>query len=90
MFQMNRLSSAQVRYLAALVHLDPDAKGVRSVKLATRLGVTRPSTHAMVAKLAEMGYVTKEHYGIIYLTEKGLEAGKKCRAYEDSGKEKRI
>lgn len=76
---MNTLSSAQLRYLAALVHLDPDARGIRSVQLANRLCVTRPSAHAMITKLAEMGYFTKGHYGIVYLTEKGMEAGKNCR-----------
>lgn len=69
------LSPSKIRYLVTLSQLDPERKGVRSISLARKLNVSRPSVHAMIEKLEDMGYVRKEYYGIIYLTQEGLDVG---------------
>ena len=45
-------------------------------KTAKELNVSRPSVCAMLTELAHEGYINKEHYGIVYLCEKGKEIGK--------------
>lgn len=70
------LSPSKIRYLVTLSQLDPERKGVRSISLARKLNVSRPSVHAMIEKLEDMGYVRKEYYGIIYLTQEGLDVGR--------------
>jgi Mn-dependent DtxR family transcriptional regulator len=62
------------KYLNALKEIDPGGRGIRSVEVARALQVSRSSVHTMMDRLCEMGYITKAHYGIVYLTEKGLSA----------------
>lgn len=75
------LSESKKKYLIALMELDPEAKGIRSIAIANHLQVTRPSVHAMLTRLSDDGYLNKEHYGIVYLTEKGQEVGQKLVAH---------
>ena len=70
------LTAAKIKYFVTLLRLDPSGRGVRSVTLAKELNVSRPSVCAMLTKLAHEGYINKEHYGIVYLCEKGKEIGK--------------
>ena len=65
--QRRCLSEAKKKYLVKMVEMDPEGKGIRSIKIAKELDVTRPSVHALV----------KEHYGIVYLTPEGLATVKK-------------
>lgn len=71
---VHELTNARIRYLIALWELDPEGKGIRSIALARKLNVSRPSVHAMIERLTDSGFVNKEHYGIIYLSAKGLKA----------------
>lgn len=71
------LSPSRAKYLIVLTELDPEGKGIRSISIANKLHISRPSVHAMLTKLEDMGYVKKEHYGIVYLTDAGLEMGRK-------------
>ncbi len=70
------LSKAQIKYLVAMYKMDPEGKGLRSISICRELDVSRPSAHAMIEKLDDKGYVKKEFYGIVYLTNKGVAAGK--------------
>ena len=70
------LSKAQIKYLVAMYKMDPEAKGLRSISICRELDVSRSSAHAMIEKLDDKGYVKKEFYGIVYLTNKGVAAGK--------------
>ncbi len=70
------LSEAKKKYLATMTELDPTGKGIRSINIAKELNVTRPSVHAMLTRLSDDGLLIKEHYGIVFLTPKGLEIGK--------------
>lgn len=67
------LSEARIRYLKAAAQLDSEGKGLRSIEIARMLNVSRPSVHAMLEKLNRDGYISKTHYGIIYLTARGQE-----------------
>lgn len=71
------LSDSKKKYLAKMIELDPTGKGLRSINIAKELHVTRPSVHAMLNRLSDDGFLIKEHYGIVFLTPKGLEVGKK-------------
>ena len=65
------------RYLNVIRELDPSCRGVRSVDVAAKLNVTRSSVHAMLRRLSGMGYISKEYYGIIYLTGQGMHVSEK-------------
>lgn len=75
--QRRCLSEAKKKYLVKMVEMDPEGKGIRSIKIAKELDVTRPSVHAMLTRLSDDGLLVKEHYGIVYLTPEGLATGKK-------------
>lgn len=63
-------------YLEAILQLENDAGQVRSVDVANKLSVTRPSVNKAIAALKEEGLVTQELYGNISLTPKGREYAK--------------
>ena len=69
------LTSARIKYLVLLSLLDEKGKGIRSVEIANILHISRASVHVMIDRLSEAGYVEKEYYGIIYLTDKGKNVG---------------
>lgn len=72
------LTDAQIKYLAVLHDLDAQGKGVRSIEIVRTLGISRPSAHSMIERLAERGLVQKEYYGVVYLTEEGISEAERC------------
>lgn len=66
-----------IRYLKVLKSLDPLCRGVRSVEVARALSISRSSVHTMMERLSESGLVEKVHYGIVYLTEEGIQLAEK-------------
>lgn len=67
-------------YLEAIFRLSKQNKEVRSVDIATMLGVSKPSVSHAMKLLKENGYISMDRYGTITLLEKGSEiAG---RVYE--------
>ncbi len=71
---MNELSYSQKKYLFAIYKLCRNGGEVKSSEVAKVVGVSKASTAAMAAKLCESGYIKKEHYGQISLTETGIKA----------------
>lgn len=69
------LSESKKKYLSTIARLDPEGNGVRSIVIAQQLNVTRPSVHAMLTRLSDDGLLNKEHYGMVYLTDKGRATG---------------
>ena len=61
-------------YLKVMLELSDD-KGVRSIDIANALGISKASVSNMMDALRDEGYVTKEKYGAVTLTESG-----KCAA----------
>ena len=51
--------------------------GVRSIDIATSLGISKPSVSVMIKKLAKKGFLKVEPYSNIFLTKKGLNEAKK-------------
>ena len=71
---MNELTYSQKKYLFAIYKLGQNGSEVRSSEVAKLVGVSKASTASMAAKLCECGYIRKEHYGQIGLTENGIKA----------------
>ncbi len=88
MEKIRPLTEAQVKYLAVLHELDAEGSGIRSIEIVRHLGISRPSVHSMMERLAGIGLVRKDYYGIVYLTEKGKEeAGRCAQLYQASSAE---
>ena len=65
------MTPAAIKYLLVLDDLCREGKGVRSVEIAARMNVSKPSAHSMLQNLCQAGLVEKERYGTVYLTQEG-------------------
>lgn len=66
------LTSAHLRYLLAIYEISRTHLDISSRSMAEKLGVTKPSVVRILNLLMERGMIVKEHYGKIYLTDRGL------------------
>ena len=60
-------------YLEAMLMLKDERGYIRSIDIAEKLGVTKPSVSYATKRLRENGYITMDKAGMIQLTESGLE-----------------
>ena len=60
-------------YLEAILRLSRQGEGVRSIDVATMLGVSKPSANHAMKLLREDGYIAMDRYGTITLLDKGAE-----------------
>ena len=67
------LSATKKRYLFAIGKLGLEGNEVVSKDIADYLGVKRPSASKMLAILTEDGFIEKEYYGKVLLTQQGLQ-----------------
>lgn len=67
-------------YLESILVLSKKGGGVRSVDIAARLGVSKPSVSHAMKLLREDGYIAMDRYGTVTLLEKGAEIA--SRIYE--------
>ena len=67
-------------YLEAILVLSKKGGGVRSVDIATMLGVSKPSVSHAMKLLREDGYIALDRYGTVTLMDKGAEIAN--RIYE--------
>ena len=67
-------------YLEAILVLSKKGGGVRSVDIATMLGVSKPSVSHAMKLLREDGYIAMDRYGTVTLMDKGAEIAN--RIYE--------
>lgn len=65
------LREAGEDYLEAILKLEDESSLVRSIDVATELGVSRPSVNKAVGVLKKAGMVEQKPYGRIHLTELG-------------------
>lgn len=73
---MEKMSKSHEDYLEAIVMLGGTTEAsVRSVDVATKLGVSKASVNKAVASLKEKGFVDQPYYGDITLTPEGFEYG---------------
>ena len=66
------LTSAHLRYLLAIYEVSRTHLDISSRSIAEKLGVTKPSVVRIMNLLMERGMIVKEHYGKIYLTDRGI------------------
>ena len=59
-----------------MAEIDPSGKGMRSVEISRKLGKSRASVHSMMNELEKIGCLTKSYYGIVFLSDKGMEIAK--------------
>ncbi|NGM16469.1 metal-dependent transcriptional regulator [Xiamenia xianingshaonis] len=73
---MDKLSKSHEDYLEAIVMLGGTTeRSVRSVDIATKLGVSKASVSKALTFLKENGFVDQPYYGDITLTEAGFSYG---------------
>jgi len=65
------MTPSKENYLKVLLELS-GGEEVRSSDVAEALGITKASVSCMMKRLRDEGYITKEKYGAVTLTEKGL------------------
>ena len=78
------LSSSQIRYLLAMKELSDKNGAIRSIKLASELGCSKPSVHTMIRTLSAMDLVEKEPYGAVYFTLRGKKTAEHYARYYDA------
>ena len=67
-------------YLEAMLMLKDERGYIRSIDVAEKLGVTKPSVSYATKRLRENGYISQDSAGMILLLEPGLEIAE--RMYE--------
>lgn len=77
-----QLSAAAQDYLSTIYELD-SGSGVRSVNVASRLGVSKPSVNKAIKMLSQQGYLVQERYSLIQLTPKGIQTAKEIKKKEE-------
>ena len=70
------ISTASENYLEVIYELSKDGRGVRSVDVAKQLQVSKASVNKAVGVLRQAGMVDQQLYGVISLTQQGLERAK--------------
>ena len=60
-------------YLEAILMLSKQGSAVRSIDIATMLGVSKPSVSHALKLLREDGYIAMDRYGTVTLLDKGAE-----------------
>lgn len=73
---MEKISMSHEDYLEAIVMLGgtPDVP-IRSVDVATHMGVSKASVNKAVSSLKEKGFLDQPYYGDITLTQEGYDYG---------------
>ena len=73
---MKKMSMSHEDYLEAIVMLGGTTEAsVRSVDIATKLGVSKASVNKAVSALKEQGLAEQPYYGDVTLTEEGYAYG---------------
>ena len=73
---MEKMSMSHEDYLEAMVMLGATPETpIRSVDVATKMGVSKASVNKAMSILKERGYAEQPYYGDITLTEAGYEYG---------------
>lgn len=72
-----QILKASEDYLETMLMLEKERGYVRSVDVAEKLGVTKPSVAYATKRLRENGYIEMAQNGLITITDKGLEIAKK-------------
>ena len=77
MTEQDKLTPSIEDYLEAIYVLDQADKGVRSVDVADKLRVAKPSVNRALKSLVEGGLIEQQRYSVIYLTDQGKAQARK-------------
>lgn len=66
-------------YLEAILDISKTSPEVRSIDIANKLNVSRPSVNRAIGKLKDQGFIEQEPYGSITLTESGEQRAMQVR-----------
>ncbi len=66
-----KLCAGQCKYLIALYHLSRENSTVKSVDIAKKLSVTRPSVSRMLKCMARLEFINQDYSSSVILTDKG-------------------
>ena len=69
----NKITCSKEDYLRTIFALSKISRSIRSSDIADKLGITRASVSRMMAVFKESGYIEKEKYGSVILTESGYD-----------------
>lgn len=73
---MSDLRKSGEDYLEAILFIEEEKGIVKSVDIATYLGVSKPSVNKALTILQEMGYVRKPNYSQVTITQEGRKKAK--------------
>ncbi len=73
------ITPSKENYLKVLFELS-GGKEVHSSDVAAALGITKASVSCMMKRLRDEGYIVKEKYGTVTLTEKGLKEAENVKS----------
>ena len=76
-YKMKLLTDSNEDYLEAIYILKIKYGKVRSVDISKHLNVSKPGVNKAMNVLKDSGLIDKDHYGDVYLTQKGEEIAKK-------------
>jgi Mn-dependent DtxR family transcriptional regulator len=74
---MGQLSEIQLRYLSAIYNLAQTMLDVGVANIAKYMGISKATASKMVGNLMNEGFVVRETYGKVYLTDTGFLAAKR-------------
>lgn len=80
---MNKITRSKEDYLRVLLELSEHGEGIHSMDVADTLKVTRASVSRTMKELKAAGYVIKEKYGTVTLTERGLDVAVSMKKRRD-------
>lgn len=66
------MSASYEDYLEIILSLSVEKKAVRVTDIASRMNITKSSVSEAVNHLKDLGLVTQEYYGKVFLTSKGI------------------
>ena len=77
------MSSSLIRCLLAVYALSESFEVIASKDVAHLLGVRKPTIHNTLLALQERGFIDKERYGDVHLTDEGLAAARRLERQRD-------
>ena len=77
------LTPALEDYLAVIYEIQQKQPAARVSTIAKKMGVSLPSVTNAVKRLAELGYIEYEKYGLIVLTQKGKRKARSIKATQE-------
>lgn len=79
-----KLTSSHLKYLLAIYEIAKETPEVSSSGIARKLSVSKPSVSTMLVSLQERGFLVKERYGKVHLTDSGHQIARRISENVDA------